>query len=130
MGSLCRAAYAKRNIPRTLTCKFERRTNDYQRSYRMGVLSKDLDKMREEIKTHRDMKDYHHRFVKSKLADGESDTHVLDRRSIARLLPQQHRAASLSLSVPVFPRPFPPVCLPSLGVTYKPCTILPDAFTY
>jgi hypothetical protein len=36
--------------PLSLTAKFERRTNDYKRSYRMGVMSKDLQKMSNSIK--------------------------------------------------------------------------------
>ena len=43
--------------PPSLTAKYERRTQDYMRSYRMGVLSKDLQKMANEIKTHRNMLD-------------------------------------------------------------------------
>ena len=68
MEKLCYLAYSKSNIPQELAAKFERRTNDYQRSYRMGVLSKDLEKMRREIKTHRNMMDFHHRFIKYVLA--------------------------------------------------------------
>ena len=59
--------------------------------------------MREEIKTHRNMKDYHHRFVKSELANDESDTHFLDHRSITRILPRvrvdvRYRSHILSLA--------------------------------
>ena len=104
MEKLCRDAYGARNIPRSLNSKYCRRADDYQRSYRMGVLSSDLEKMREEIKTHRNMLDYHDRFLKSKAADDETDRHILNRRSISRILPQKLHSLSQDLSVPVFPR--------------------------
>jgi hypothetical protein len=55
MEGLCRSAYGNYNIPQHLMAKFERRVRDYMRAYRMGVLTKDLEKMRGEIKTHRCM---------------------------------------------------------------------------
>ena len=44
METNCRKAYGIKNIPPHLGAKFERRTRDYQRSYRMGVRSVDLEK--------------------------------------------------------------------------------------
>ena len=85
---VCRA-YDKHNIPQELAAKFERRTNDYQRCYRMGVLSKDLEKMRAEIKTHRNMMDYHQRFIQSPSADDATDSHVFHRQALAKILPQK-----------------------------------------
>jgi hypothetical protein len=64
MKELCYGAYSIKNIPEELMAKYERRTNDYQRAYRMGVLTKDLEKMRKEIKTHRNMIDFHQNFIK------------------------------------------------------------------
>ena len=55
MEGLVYQACDEHNTPHELAAKFERRANDYQRSYRMGVLSKDLEKMRAEIKTHRNI---------------------------------------------------------------------------
>jgi hypothetical protein len=89
MEELVYRAYDKKNIPQELAAKFERRTNDYQRSYRMGVLSKDLEKMREEIKTHRNMMDYHATFIKSEVADDDTDHHILNHVALSKILPQK-----------------------------------------
>jgi hypothetical protein len=78
MEGLCRRAYQKKNIPQSLGAKFERRTRDYMRCYRMGVMSKDLEKMRKEVKTHRNMKDYHQKFIESEVADDATDVHILN----------------------------------------------------
>ena len=94
MENLVCRAYDKRDIPQELVAKFERRTNDYMRSYRMGVLSKDLEKMRAEIKTHRNMMDYHQRFIKSPRADDATDNHIFNHQALAKILPQK--------SIPLF----------------------------
>jgi hypothetical protein len=93
----------KKNIPQELAAKFERRTNDYQRCYRMGVLSKDLEKMRKEIKTHRNMLDYHYRFIHSTAADDETDTHTFNRKSLSKKLPQKLIAFSTPVTSPILP---------------------------
>ena len=82
LEGLCRRAYSAYVIPQSLTAKYERRVRDYMRSYRMGVLSKDLDKMRAVIKTHRNMLDSYETFIRSDNADDEADTHILDMNSI------------------------------------------------
>ena len=69
MEKLCRDAYSSRNIPQDLMAKFERRVRDYMRSYRMGVMATDLEKMRKEIKTHRNMLDCYESFIKSETTD-------------------------------------------------------------
>ena len=79
---LCRRAHQKKNIPQSLGAKFERRTRDYMRCYRMGVMSKDLEKMRKEIKTHRNMKDYHQKFIESEVADDATDVHILNHAAV------------------------------------------------
>ena len=73
---LCRRAYGKYNIPQELAAKYERRVRDYMRSYRMGALSADLEKMRAVIKTHRNMLDSYEAFIKSDGVDDETDTHA------------------------------------------------------
>ena len=103
--SLVYSAYSKRNIPQELTAKYERRCNDYQRSYRMGVISKDLEKMRKEIKTHRNMIDYHHNFIHSPSADDDSDAHIFNRKALSKILPQKILAFSTPIMSPVFPTP-------------------------
>jgi hypothetical protein len=103
MEALVRLSYSKKNIPQELSAKFERRTNDYQRCYRMGVLSKDLEKMRKEIKTHRNMLDYHYRFIHSTAADDETDTHTFNRKSLSKILPQKLIAFSTPVTSPIFP---------------------------
>ena len=89
MEGLVHLAYGVKNIPQELAAKYERRTNDYQRSYRCGVLSKDLEKMRKEIKTHRNMMDYHQTFIKSEGSDDKTDGHMFDRRTLGLILPQK-----------------------------------------
>jgi hypothetical protein len=59
--------------PLSLTCKYERRTNDYKRSYRMGVMSKDLQKMSDTTKTHRNMLDSYKTFSISDATDDATD---------------------------------------------------------
>jgi len=84
-----------RTQPQSLMCKYERRTRDYIRSYRMGTSSKDLEKMRDEIKTHRNMLDYHTNFVRSERADDATDTTLLGYDAMLRIPPQKNlRAAS------------------------------------
>ena len=82
MEDLCRRACQKKNTPQALGAKFERRTRDYTRCYRMGVMSKDLEKMRKEIKTHRNMKDYHQKFIESEVTDDDTDVHILTPASV------------------------------------------------
>ncbi len=55
----------------------------------MGVLSKDLEKMRKEIKTHRNMIDYHHNFIHSPSEDDDSDAHIFNRKALSKILPQK-----------------------------------------
>ena len=86
MEGLAYQACDKHNIPQELAAKFERRTNDYQRPYRVGVLSKDLEKMRAEIKTHRNMMDYHQNFIKSPQADDRTDAHVFNQNALSKVL--------------------------------------------
>ena len=62
--------------------KYERRVRDYMRSYRMGVDSHDLEKLRAVIKSHRNMLDSYESFIKSEATDDTTDRHVLDRSSI------------------------------------------------
>ena len=83
LEGLCRRACGKINIPQLLTAKHERRVRDYMRSYRMGTLSADLEKMRSVIKTHRNMWDSYESFIKSDAADDETDAHSLDLKSIS-----------------------------------------------
>ena len=52
----------------------------------MGVLSKDLEKMRAEIKTHRNMMDYHQNFIKSPQADDRTDAHVFNQNALSKVL--------------------------------------------
>jgi hypothetical protein len=94
-------AHNNRTQPQSLMCKHERRTRDYTRSHRMGTSSKDLEKMRDEIKTHRNMLDYHTNFVRSERADDATDTTLLGCDATLRVLPQ--KKSSRSLTVPVFP---------------------------
>ena len=82
LESLCRGAYSARNIPQALMVKYERRVRDYMRSYRMGVDSHDLEKLRAVIKSHRNMLDSYESFIKSEATDDATDRHVLDRSSI------------------------------------------------
>ena len=93
-------AYNIRTQPQSLMAKYKRRTRDYIRSYRMGTPSKDLNKMRAEIKTHRNMLDYHATFVRSEGTDDVTDTTLLGYDAILKILPQQQ--ASRCLAVPVF----------------------------
>jgi hypothetical protein len=69
MEALCRESYGSYNIPRALMAKYERRVRDYMRSYRMGVLTTDLEKMRAEIKTHRNMIDSYETFITTDTTD-------------------------------------------------------------
>jgi hypothetical protein len=101
MKMLVLRAYNKTTQPQTLMSKYERRTRDYIRSYRMGTSSKDLEKMRAEIKTHRNMLDYHTNCVRSERADDATDTTLLGYDAILKILPQNK--SSRSLTVPVFP---------------------------
>jgi hypothetical protein len=89
MEGLVHLACGVKNIPQELAAKCERRTNYYQRSYRCGVLSKDLEKMRKEIKTHRNMMDCHQTFIKSEGSDDKTDGHMFDRRTLGLILPQK-----------------------------------------
>jgi hypothetical protein len=50
-----RNSFSLKIQPLSLAAKHERRTNDYKRPGRMGVISKDLQKMRNAIKTHRNV---------------------------------------------------------------------------
>jgi hypothetical protein len=78
MEDLFRRACQKKNIPQSLGAKFERRTRCYTRCCRMGVTSKDLEKMRKETKTHRNVKDHHQKFIESGVADDATDVHILN----------------------------------------------------
>ena len=100
MKMLVLRAYNVQTQPQSLMAKYERRTRDYTRSCRMGTSSSDLDKMRAEIKTHRNMLDYHATFVRSEGTDDVTDTTLLGYDAILKILPQQQ--ASRSLAVPVF----------------------------
>jgi hypothetical protein len=64
-----RYSFSLKIQPLSLTAKHERRTNYYKRSYRMGVVSKDLQKMRNTIKTHRNMLDTYKTFSISDATD-------------------------------------------------------------
>jgi hypothetical protein len=101
MKMLVMCACNKTTQPQALMCKCERRTRDYTRSHRMGTSSKDLEKMRCEIKTHRNMLDYHTNFVRSERADDATDTTLLGYDATLKILPQNK--SSRSLTVPVFP---------------------------
>jgi hypothetical protein len=103
MESLVYRAYSTQNIPQELAAKFERRCNDYQCCYRMGVLSKDLKKMRAEIKTHRNMRDYHVKFINSSVADDDTDVHILNCKALSKILPQKLLAFSSTVTSPIFP---------------------------
>ena len=103
MERLVHRAYSTQNIPQELAAKFERRCNDYQRCYRMGVLSKDLEKMRAEIKTHRNMRDYHVKFINSSVADDDTDVHILNCKALSKILPQKLLAFSSAVTSPIFP---------------------------
>ena len=84
-----------RRQPQSLTCKHERRTRDYMRSHRMGTSSKDLEEMRDEIKTHRSTLDHHTDLARSERADDATDTTLLGHDATLRTLPQNNpRAAS------------------------------------
>ena len=100
MKMLVLRAYNIRTQPQSLMAKYERRTRDYMRSYRMGTSPSELGKMRVEIKTHRNMLDYHATFVRSEGTDDVTDTTLLGYDAILKILPQQQ--ASRSLAVPVF----------------------------
>ena len=52
------------------------------RSYRMGVLSKDLEKLRAVIKSHRNMLDSYESFIRSNGADDATDGHSFDPTSV------------------------------------------------
>ena len=82
LESLCRRAYSACVIPQSLMAKYERRIRDYMRSYRMGALSKDLEKLRAVIKTHRNMLDSYESFIRSDTTDDDTDVHVLDHASV------------------------------------------------
>jgi hypothetical protein len=69
MEEICKASYGRSNIPQELMAKYERRVRDYMRSYRMGVVISSLEKMRGEIKTHRNMMDSYESFIKSDTTD-------------------------------------------------------------
>jgi hypothetical protein len=79
-------------MPQSLGAKFERRTRDYVRCHRLGVLSVDLDKMRKEIKIHRNMKDHHRRFVESPRTDDPTDTRVLNHQGVTEGPPPKDHA--------------------------------------
>ena len=68
-----RYSFSLKIQPLSLTAKYERRTNDYKRSYRMGVMSKDLQKMSNTIKTHRNMLDSYKSFSISDDTDDATD---------------------------------------------------------
>jgi hypothetical protein len=118
MEDLCRRACQKKNTPQALGAKFERRTRDYMRCYRMGVMSKDLEKMRKEIKTHRNMKDYHQKFIESEGTDDDTDVHILTPASVCDGTPPmgevlatgKYRGETFSLSSAT-----------SLGVPFPEC---------
>ena len=103
MERLVHRAYSTQNIPQEIAANFERRCNDYQRCYRMGVLSKDLEKMRAEIKTHRNMRDYHVKFINSSVADDDTDVHILNCKALSKILPQKLLAFSSAVTSPIFP---------------------------
>jgi hypothetical protein len=65
---------------------------------RMGVLSKDLEKMRAEIKTHRNMMDYHQNFIKSPQADDRTDAHIFNQNALSKVL--SRKLVSLTPSLP------------------------------
>ena len=56
--------------------------------------------MRTEIKTHRNVLDYHTTFLRSEGTDDETDTTLLGHGAMLKVLPQQK--ASRSLAVPAF----------------------------
>jgi hypothetical protein len=68
-----RYSFSLKIQPLSLTAKHERRTNDYKRSYRMGVMSKDLQKMSNAIKTHRNMLGSYHTFSISAECDDATE---------------------------------------------------------
>ena len=82
LEGLCRRAFSACVIPHHLTAKYERRVRDYMRSYRMGVLSNGLEKMRAVIKTHRNMLDSYESFIRSDGADDATDAHCFDPTSV------------------------------------------------
>jgi hypothetical protein len=62
--------------------KYERRVRDYMQSYRMGASSKDLEKLRAVIKTHRKMLESYESFTRSDTTDDDTDVHALDHASV------------------------------------------------
>lgn len=58
-------SFSRENLPRGLSAKYERRCRDYIRCYRSGAETMGLEKMRNEIKTHRNMFDSFRTYCKS-----------------------------------------------------------------
>lgn len=62
---------SKSNLPRALSAKYERRCRDYVRCYRLGCETNGLEKMRKEIKSHRNMFDSYRAYVSSNDLDDD-----------------------------------------------------------
>ena len=103
MEALCRRAYSERVIPQQLMAKYERRVRDYMRSYRIGAMTSELDKLRSVIKSHRNMLDSYEAFVKSGSTDDSSDFHCLDISSITKAIAK----ATAKSSIPSRPQMIP-----------------------
>jgi hypothetical protein len=91
----------------------------------MGVLSKDLEKMRAAIKTHRNMMDYHVKFLQSSFADDATDAHLLCEAAVNQLADPESNFA-----LPVFPPDesrVSPATWKSWNATYREPTILADS---
>ena len=76
MESEIRYSFSLAVQPDSLTCKYERRVRDHMRSYRIGIMTTDLEKMSKIIKTHRNMLDSYQSFVLSDIADDETDSNI------------------------------------------------------
>lgn len=73
MESEIRHSFSLQVQSAALVSKYERRVRGHMRSYRIGVMSKDLEKMTDDIKSHRNMIDSYTSFVKSDKTDDETD---------------------------------------------------------
>ena len=115
MEALCRRAYSERVIPQQLMAKYERRVRDYMRSYRIGAMTSELDKLRSVIKSHRNMLDSYEAFVKSGSSDDSTDVHCLDISSITKAIAK----ATAKPSTPSRPQMIP--CTTSSSTDIAAC---------